>query len=118
MAAHSVADSLVVDRPRDGEKALRALRETGGFALTVSDAEILAAGYELARLEGIFAEPAGATALAGLKKALAEGLLEPDAEIVALVTGHGLKDPGALAPLFPPAPVISKLDQIPAEAKR
>ncbi len=47
VAAHSVADSLVVDRPRDGEKALRALRETKGFALTVSDAEILAAGYEL-----------------------------------------------------------------------
>lgn len=118
VAAHSVADSLVVDRPRDGEKALRALGETDGFALTVSDEEILAAVYELARLEGIFAEPAGATALAGLKKALVEGLLEPDAEIVALVTGHGLKDPGAIAPLLAPAPVIASLKDLPAQVGR
>ena len=110
--AQSVADSLVVDRPRDGEKALRALRETDGFAVTVSDQEILAAAYELARLEGIFAEPAGAASVAGLRRALADGLLEPDARVVALVTGHGLKDADALAPLFTPAPVITALEEV------
>lgn len=111
--ADTLADSIAVDLPRDGDKALRAIKETGGFAVTVRDDEILDAVSDLARLEGIFAEPAGAAATAGLRKALAEGRVEPDADCVALVTGHGLKDPSALAPRLEAPPVITSLKDLP-----
>ena len=112
VSAQSVADSIVVDYPRDGLKALRAIRETGGFALTLRDAEILQAVSDLARLEGIFAEPAGAASLAGVAKALRMGLIEPETRVLALVTGHGLKDRDALAPLLNEPEVIASLKEL------
>ena len=60
--------------------------------VNVSDEEILAAMRLLGRTQGIFAEPAGATGTAGLKKALEEGLIEKSASVVSIVTGNGLKD--------------------------
>ncbi|NOZ05131.1 MAG: threonine synthase [Chloroflexi bacterium] len=90
--AQTLADSISVGLPRDRVKALRAVRETGGTFLAVSDDEILAAMRLLAREAGIFAEPAGATGFAGLQKALSEGLVNPDEHVVVLVTGNGLKD--------------------------
>ena len=113
VSADTVADSIAVDLPRDADKALRALRETEGFAITVTDDEILAAASDLARIEGVFAEPAGAASIAGLRRAAAEGLLPTGAETIALVTGHGLKDPGALAPLMQEPPVIASLKDLP-----
>ena len=65
VSAKTIADSISVDLPRDGVRAVRAARETGGTYVTVSDADILKAIAELGKL-GIFAEPAGATAYAGL----------------------------------------------------
>jgi threonine synthase len=90
--AETIADSISVDLPRDGRRAVRAARETGGAYLTVSDGEILAAMVALGREAAVFAEPAGAAAHAGLVRALADGLVSPDDEIVVLNTGNGLKD--------------------------
>jgi len=90
--AHTVADSISADLPADRIKALAAVRETGGAYVKVTDEEILAAIPTLARGCGVFAEPAGAAAYAGLVKAAAEGLVDPDERIVVVATGNGLKD--------------------------
>jgi threonine synthase len=90
--AQTIADSIGADLPRDGVRAVRAVRETGGAYLTVTDDEILAAIPELARAEAIFSEPAASAAYAGLKKAVKQGLVKSDETIVCMVTGNGLKD--------------------------
>ncbi len=68
------------------------MRDTGGAYIKVTDEEILAAIPTLARGCGVFAEPAGAAAYAGLVKAVELGLVHPDERIVLLSTGNGLKD--------------------------
>ena len=78
--------------PRNADKALMAVRESQGIAVNVSDEEILAAMRLLGRTQGVFGEPAGVTGTAGVKKALELGLLSPDATVVSIVTGNGLKD--------------------------
>ncbi len=90
--AHTVADSISAGLPRDRIKALRAVRDSGGALLRVSDHEILAAIPTLARACGIFAEPAAAAATAGLFHAVNQGLVQADERIVVLSTGSGLKD--------------------------
>ncbi|HRN67066.1 MAG TPA: threonine synthase, partial [Promineifilum sp.] len=90
--AQTVADSISAGLPRDRLKAMAAVRETGGAYLTVSDNEILAAIPTLARGSGVFAEPAGAAAYAGLVKAVTNDMVSPDERIVVLNTGSGLKD--------------------------
>ena len=92
ICADTVADSISADLPRDRIKAMRAVTETNGAYVRVSDDEILYALPLLARGSGVFAEPAGATAYAGLIKAVNEGLVAPDEEVVVLSTGSGLKD--------------------------
>jgi threonine synthase len=103
--ANTIADSISVDLPRDGVRAVRAAAQSSGAYLTVPDADILAAIAELGRA-GIFAEPAGATAFAGLRKALAEGLVSPADPVLVLNTGNGLKDTRAAMQAVAPAPVI------------
>ncbi len=90
--AETIADSISADIPRDGIRAVRAVRETGGAYLTASDDEILGAIRDLARSSAVFAEPAGATAYAGLVKAVHAGMVKSDETIVCLITGSGLKD--------------------------
>ena len=90
--AHSIADSIVAGLPRDRIKALRAVRETGGVYLRVTDEEILAAIPALAQGVGVFAEPAAAAAYAGLVRAVARGIVQPEERVVVLATGSGLKD--------------------------
>ncbi|MBC8252526.1 MAG: threonine synthase [Ardenticatenia bacterium] len=92
ITAHTIADSISAGLPRDRLKAMAAVQETDGAYIQVSDQEILAAIPALARGCGVFAEPAGAAAYAGLVKAIAEGLVGADERIVVLVTGNGLKD--------------------------
>lgn len=89
------ADSISVDAPRDAVKALNAVQQSHGAYLAVPDAEILAAMLPLARLGAVFAEPAGATAYAGLVQAVQQGLVAPDETIVVINTGSGLKDVNA-----------------------
>jgi len=88
----TVADSISAGLPRDRIKALAAVTKTDGAYVQVSDEEILAAVPELARGVGVFAEPAGACAYAGLVKAVELGLVAADERIVVLNTGNGLKD--------------------------
>ncbi len=94
--AASVADSLVVAAPRNGAMALAAVRESQGAGVVVSDTAILAAARQLSSSAGVFAEPAGAAALAGLHVAVAEGLVERRERVVLIVTGSGLKDVAAV----------------------
>lgn len=92
------ADSISVNAPRDPVKALNAVRQSNGAFLAVSDEAILQAILPLARLGAIFAEPAGATAYAGLVAAVQQKLVQPDETIVVLNTGSGLKDvPAAIS---------------------
>jgi threonine synthase len=88
----TLADSISVGQPRDRVKALRAVRETGGRYLAVSDEEILEAMRLLGRKAAVFAEPAGAAGFAGLRKLAQQGEIDPQERIVVLVTGNGLKD--------------------------
>lgn len=105
VSAHTLADSISVDLPRDGVRAVRAARETEGSYLTVSDEAILSAIAGLGRA-GIFAEPAGAAAYAGLLAAVETGLVSPEDPILVLNTGSGLKDVRAAMEAVPAAPVI------------
>ena len=89
---NTLADSIAVGVPRNPVKALRAIEESDGITVNVSDEEILDAMRLLGRTQGVFAEPAGATGTAGLKKAVETGLIEKDASVVSIVTGNGLKD--------------------------
>jgi threonine synthase len=77
--------------------AVRMIRASGGFGITVSDEDILAAEKALARLTGVFAEPSGAASYAGLLRLLDEGKIACDEQVVLLVTGSGLKSIDAVA---------------------
>jgi len=90
--ASTVADSISVDRPRDGLAAVRAIVESGGEAITVPDDDILAAIPEMASLSGVFPEPAAAAPWAAVKQMVSDGKIEPDELVVCLVSGNGLKD--------------------------
>ncbi len=92
VSGKTVADSISAGLPRDRIKALAAVTETEGAYVCVTDDEILAAIPALARATGVFAEPAGAAAYAGLIKAVEMSLVDPDERIVVLNTGSGLKD--------------------------
>ncbi len=105
VSANTIADSISVDLPRDGVRAVRAAMQTNGAYLTVSDAEILAAMAELGQV-GIFAEPAGATSYAGLVKAIQRGMITPEDPVLVLNTGNGLKDIKAAMQAVGQAPII------------
>ena len=90
--ATTCADSISVDLPRDGLAAVRAVIESKGAAVTVPDADILAAIPEIARGSGVFCEPAAAAGWAAAKKAAATGLIKASDRVVVVLTGHGLKD--------------------------
>ncbi|NNK49813.1 MAG: threonine synthase [Gemmatimonadetes bacterium] len=113
--AHSIADSLTVEAPRNARLCLRRLRETGGAAVSVSDAEILSSIPRLASRTGVFAEPAAAAALAGLAAALKAGLVDKTESVVLLITGSGLKDvPAAARAVTRPGPVEPTLEAVSA----
>jgi len=89
----TVASAIRIGAPVSWKKALRAIYDSKGLAETVSDKEILEAQEELARLEGLFIEPASAASIAGLKKLTAQGEVRSGETTVCVATGHGLKDP-------------------------
>jgi threonine synthase len=92
IAAETVADSISADLPRDRIKAMAAVTETGGAYIRITDEVILEAIPTLARGSGVFAEPAGATAYAGVVAAVDQGLVGPSDRVAVLSTGSGLKD--------------------------
>ena len=111
--AHSVADSLTVEAPRNARLCLRQIRDSGGGAVTVSDSEILAAIPTLASHCGVFAEPSAAATVAGLEAAVHAGLVERHESVVLLVTGTGLKDvPAAARAVSRPGPVAPSLEMV------
>ncbi|HDI42478.1 MAG TPA: threonine synthase [Candidatus Bathyarchaeota archaeon] len=89
----TIATAIRIGRPVNWKKALRAIRESKGTAVAVSDSEIVEAQKLLARLEGVFVEPASAASIAGLRRLLEEGIIDRDESVVCITTGHGLKDP-------------------------
>lgn len=98
----TVATAIRIGRPASADKALRARDESGGRIDPVTDDEILAAYRDLARLEGVFCEPASAASVAGVAKLAAAGGIDPGATIVCVLTGHGLKDPDTAQRLAEP----------------
>ncbi len=89
----TLADSIAVGIPRNPRKGLEAVKQTDGAYVSVSDKSILEAMKTLGALEGIFAEPASAASLAGLTKALEDGIIRHDESVCLIHTGNGLKDP-------------------------
>jgi threonine synthase len=100
--AETLADSINVALPRDGFRGLRAVRATGGMYLVVEDQAILGAIGVVARATGIFTEPAGAAAFAGLFALVERGEIRPDERVVVVNTGNGLKDIRAAARMAGP----------------
>ncbi len=87
----TVATAIRIGNPRSWKKALRAVRDTNGCVTEVTDEEIAEAKAMIGR-DGIGCEPASATTLAALRKLVAQGTIERDAVVVAILTGHALKD--------------------------
>ena len=111
--AASIADSLVVDVPRNAIVCLDEIRSSDGGAVIVTDDAILESISRLADATGVFAEPAGATVLAGLEAALEEGLVDRQERVVLMVCGSGLKDVAAAASVLPPLePVDATLEGV------
>jgi threonine synthase len=88
----TVADSISVGVPRNWRKAVNAIKESGGTMINVSDDQILDAIKYTGGLAGVFAEPAASASVAGLKRAIAEHVVEPECNAIAVITGNGLKD--------------------------
>ncbi len=90
--AQTIADSISAGLPRDRAKALQAVRQTGGAFVAVSDDEIVRAIPQLARLTGVFAEPAAAAVFAGAQRAVQSMMIDIHESVLLLATGNGLKD--------------------------
>ncbi|NMG83382.1 MAG: threonine synthase [Methanosarcinales archaeon] len=88
----TIATAIRIGNPVNARKALKAVYESGGTAETVTDEEIITAQKQLAQMEGIGVEPASASSIAGLRKLLQNGTIDPDERIVCIATGHLLKD--------------------------
>jgi threonine synthase len=96
----TIAKSLAIGDPADGYFAAKLIRESGGWAEDVSDAEISEAMVLLARTEGVFAETAGGVTVAVARKLIEQGRIGRDEEVVLCITGNGLKTPDAVTGLL------------------
>jgi threonine synthase len=107
------ADSINVPVPRNWRKALRAVKESEGTFVTVTDEQIRQAVCDIGRLTGVFAEPAAATAVAGIAEARWQGRIDAQASVVAMITGNGLKDiAGAMQAVGQPHEIPPDLEQV------
>ena len=104
---NTICKSLAIGDPADGYFAAKLIRESGGWADDVSDAEIVAGMLLLARTEGVFAETAGGTALAVAKKLIESGRIPRHEEIVLCITGNGLKTQDAVFDVLEEPAVIA-----------
>jgi len=90
--SNTVADSIAVGHPRNFVKGMRAVTESGGAFVSVSDEEILQSIPILARKAGVFGEPAGVAGVEGVRRAVESGIIDPSESVAVIVTGNGLKD--------------------------
>jgi threonine synthase len=88
----TIADSISVSFPHDGDAALKAIKDSGGFTVSVSDEQIIQAIPELARETSVFGEPSGVTPFAALLKAIGNNRIMENEKIVIMMSGSGLKD--------------------------
>lgn len=118
----TIAEGLEDPYPWDADIGLKALRDTKGDAVAVSDDKIAEAEKLLGKYEGLFIEPSGATGLAGLMQLIEEGTIDKDDRVAILLTGSGFKDPDILQKWFgiPPVihPNIEELEEVFPELKR
>jgi len=94
---NTIADSIAVGIPRNPIKAMNAVKKSNGIFISVQDSEIIDSILLLAETEGIFAEPAAAASVAGLKKALENRIIQQNESVTVIVTGNGLKDPQSIS---------------------
>jgi threonine synthase len=104
---HTIARSIAIGNPADGVYAAQAIRETGGWARAVSDAQLRAGIRLLAETAGVFTETAGGVTVAAAQQLARAGRLGPDDEVVLCITGHGLKTVEALGGELPEAPLVA-----------
>ena len=110
---NTIADSIAVGIPRNPIKALNAIKLSNGAWISVPDSDIIKASALLGRTEGIFGEPAGVAAIAGIEKAIKEGIIKPTETVAMIVTGNGLKDPvNAQKAITPPTPMKPNLEEL------
>jgi threonine synthase len=107
----TVATAIRIGNPASWAGAVAARDESGGLIEAVTDEQILAAQADIARLEGVFCEPASAAGVAGVRQLAASGRLERSAVVVCILTGHGLKDPDTA-----PGPALDELVPVPPTA--
>jgi threonine synthase len=104
---NTICRSLAIGNPADGTFAARAMRETGGWGVAVSDPDLVEGIRTLAEDVGVFSETAGGVTTAGALALARAGRLRPDDEVVLCITGHGLKTLEAVQHAVPEAPVIA-----------
>ncbi len=104
---NTIARSLAIGNPADGNYASKLIRETGGWAEDVSDPEIVTAIRLLAQTEGIFTETAGGVTAGVTQKLIREGRIHPEETTVVCITGNGLKTTDAIAAEFPVTEAIA-----------
>jgi threonine synthase len=116
----TLATAIRIGNPARWQQALEALDESGGIITAVSDAQILESWKLLARLEGVFVEPASATGLAALKQQIELGEIDPVGKTaVCILTGHGLKDPAtAVDQASPPQTLPANIEALEAYLER
>jgi threonine synthase len=107
----TVATAIRIGNPASWDSAVKAAEESQGRIDSVTDEEILEAYLEIARREGIFAEPASAASWAGVKKMRKQGLIPAGSRVVCVLTGNGLKDPGTAIDAAAAEPKVLDCDE-------
>jgi threonine synthase len=108
----TIAKSLAIGNPADGHRVLQTTRKSGGEVVSVPEEEVAAGIRLLARTEGIFTETAGGVTISALERLARKGAIAPDQEVVALITGQGLKTLDALGEAAPTIRVDRSLDSV------
>jgi threonine synthase len=109
--AETVATAIRIGNPASWELGIKAIRETDGVVESVTDEEILAAKAIVDR-SGTGCEPASAASVAGVRKLVTSGVIGEDESVVAILTGHLLKDPGSRSGGHPPIEISPDLSEI------
>lgn len=104
-------DDALAGYSDEGDYTIRCIRESGGTATTVTENELYESVEMLGRMEGIYAEPAGAVGVCGIRRLLGEQVIHPADTVVSIITGHGLKNPIYAKKEFQ-APVVETCEQL------